>query len=105
MYTRRNDNNNEIKEVLTMNEAMNRMRNKVFEFCFRTCFRNEYINFNETDRSRFKSEYSYFLNVSNTRDFEIEFASYHFHKWVRRLGMKYSSEEIKSYIKRRMFKE
>lgn len=103
MYIRRNDNSNNIKGVLTMSEAKIRIQNRLFEFCFKTCFRREYITFTEDDKTSFKSEYSYFLENSEPIKFELEFASFHFYKWVRRLGMTYSQEEVKSFLLRRMF--
>jgi hypothetical protein len=103
MNNRRNENSKNIRGVLPMSEARIRIQNMVFEFCFKTCFRREYITFTDDDKTKFKSEYSYFLENSDPIKFEIEFASFHFYKWVRRLGMKYSKEEVKSFLLKRMF--
>ncbi|MFM7758647.1 MAG: hypothetical protein ACKO6J_06915 [Crocinitomicaceae bacterium] len=105
MYMRRNYKNEEIKGVLSMNEARKRIRNKLFDYCFRTCFRIEFLNFNNEDRIKFKLQHSYFLEDSNPDDFEIEFVSYHFNKWVKRLGLKYTRSEIRTYVIEKMFND
>lgn len=105
MYIRRNENNKEIKGVLPMNEARNRIRNKLFDYCYRNCFQLEFIGFTENDRIKFKSDYSYFVEGLDAHSLEIEFASFHFHKWLKRLGMKYPQIDVKAYVMGKMFNE
>ena len=105
MYHRRNENSTEIKGVLPMNEARKRIQDKIFDYCYKTCFKIEYIGFTIEDRSKFKSKYSYFVEDLDSETFEIEFASFHFHKWIKRLGMKYSPEEVKLYVLDKLFEK
>jgi hypothetical protein len=105
MYIRRNEDNKEIKGILPMNEARNRIQNKIFEYCYKTCFKIEYMGFTIDERNKFRSEYFYFVEDLDSESFEIEFASFHFHKWIKRLGMKYTPAEVKLYVLDKMFKK
>jgi hypothetical protein len=104
MHIRRNENNKDIKGVLPMNEARNLIQKRIFDYCYKTYYKIEYNGFTINDRNKFRSEYSYFVEDLDSESFEIEFASFHFHNWIKRIGMKYIPAEIKLYVLDKMFK-
>jgi hypothetical protein len=104
MYIRRNDNNKEIKGILPMNEARNRFQNRIFDNCYNTCFKIHYMGFTINDRNKFRAEYSFFVEDLDSESFEIEFASFHFFNWIKRLGMKCTPADVKLYVLDKIFK-
>ena len=90
---------------LPMDQTRRRIQDKIFEYCFNSCFKLEYQRFNIEHRNKFRIENSYFVEDLDPEAFEVEFAAFHFYKWIKRLGMKYSKGEIRSFILDKMFNE
>jgi hypothetical protein len=51
---------------------------------------------------KFKEEFSFFVKDLNRINFEKEFASYHFHLWLKRLGLNFSRLEIEEFLSEQM---
>jgi hypothetical protein len=80
-------------------------KKRILDFCYSNYFRREYRTLKEYDFQKFKEVNEYFLCDIENVDYRFEFAFYLFFKWVRRLGIKFTKEEIKEYlIKRTNFK-
>jgi hypothetical protein len=80
-------------------------KKRILDFCFSNYFSREYRTLKEYDFQKFKEVNEYFLCDIENVDYRFEFAFCLFFKWVRRLGIKFTKEEIKEYlIKRTKFK-
>ena len=72
-------------------------QNKInlMNYCYNNHFISEYIRFDDKDLLHFKETNSFFLETENVA---FEFKFYHFHKWMKRLRLSISKEEMKEYL-------
>jgi hypothetical protein len=72
----------------------------MYNYCFNVHFRREFRTFNESHIIDFKNKYSFFLSPElSTEECYFEFTCFHLHKWIKRLGLKYTAEDTRSFLK------
>lgn len=77
-------------------------KKNLYDYAYRNMFIREYRQFNQKNISQFKRENHYFLNQDLTEDqLRFEFCCFHLHKWIGRLGLKFTAEDTKEYVRNR----
>ena len=79
---------------------MSKTQISLFEYCYRVHFRREFTLMTERDFEDFKDKNAYFLSGLSEEDQKFEFRAFNFFKWVRRLGLRYSKEDVVAFMKR-----
>jgi hypothetical protein len=92
----------DIKGVLSFDECEKSIRYKCMLYCYKAHFEFFYFRTTPRDRLKFKEEFSFFVKDLNRINFEKEFASYHFHLWLKRLGLNFSRLEIEEFLSEQM---
>jgi hypothetical protein len=74
-------------------------KNAMMEFCYKFHFHREFRTFTKEDVRKFELKHFYFLEDVNGDDALLfEFASFHFHKWIRLMGLGFSKREIREFL-------
>jgi len=75
----------------------------VYNYCYINYYRRELSNFDEQDLIRFRKDYEYFLPANlSKKELLFEFNCFHLHKWIKRLGMKFTVEDTREFMKVKM---
>ena len=75
-------------------------KRNLYDFCFNMHYQREIERYTDDDVIEFKNKYSYFLSPELTKqEIYFEFICFHLHKWIRRLGLKFTTNDTREYMK------
>jgi hypothetical protein len=75
-------------------------KRNLYDFCFNMHYQREIVRYTEDDVIEFKNKYSYFLSPEiTTQEIYFEFTCFHLHKWIRRLGLNFTTNDTREYMK------
>jgi hypothetical protein len=72
-------------------------KKNLLDYTYNVYYMREVNQFNETNFEKFKVDHAYFL-PEDEKEILLEYASYHLFKWIKRLKIGISRDEVKEYI-------
>jgi len=74
-------------------------KKNLLDYCFHTHFSRELRIFNQKDVLRFSFHFEFFLDGLKEDELFFEFKLFHFYKWVKRMKLSISKDEIREFLK------